>query len=392
MPSYYSEEKCMGIISKTVKVKWNPTNKKHYENKGYVFTKMKDEFEVKVEDLLPTARVRVKCECDNCKKELYWLYYNYTLSYKEGGKTYCNKCAKKLFSIENGRKTRLKNSKSIAQWLIEEHGDEALKLYWDYEKNTVDPWDVSYRSGKKVWVFCQEKDYHGSYEIACCKLSDNRGCPYCNRNSGKIHPLDSMGQYIINEFGQEFLDSIWSSKNEKSPFEYAIRSTTHKAWWSCPENKHEDYKRECDSSFCKDYRCPECVKERKESMIEEKTRLYLEELGYEVKTEYECSFIPRNYEKEGKNNFMPFDNEIVLSNKKHLIIEVHGEQHYRVDGLYTMNEEELKKRKLYDKYKKEECIKRGYEYLEIPYWYFNKGMKTTYKNLIDNKIKEILDK
>ena len=57
-----------------------------------------------------------------------------------------------------------------------------------------------------------------------------------------------------------------------------------------------------------------------------------------------------------------------------------------------MNEEELKKRKLYDKYKKEECIKRGYEYLEIPYWYFNKGMKTTYKNLIDDKIKEILDK
>ena len=40
----------MSLITKTVKVKWHPSNKKHYETLGYIFTKMGDEFEVDVED------------------------------------------------------------------------------------------------------------------------------------------------------------------------------------------------------------------------------------------------------------------------------------------------------------------------------------------------------
>lgn len=41
----------MGLISKTVMVRWHSINKKWYESKGYIYTKYKDEFEVKVEDL-----------------------------------------------------------------------------------------------------------------------------------------------------------------------------------------------------------------------------------------------------------------------------------------------------------------------------------------------------
>ena len=41
----------MGIIRpQKVKVKWNSNNKKHYESLGYIYTKMGEEFEVKVED------------------------------------------------------------------------------------------------------------------------------------------------------------------------------------------------------------------------------------------------------------------------------------------------------------------------------------------------------
>lgn len=87
---------------------------------------------------------------------------------------------------------------------------------------------------------------------------------------------------------------------------------------------------------------------------------------------------------------MPFDNEIILENGKHLIIEVHGEQHYFIDGYYTKTKEELHKRQLLDRYKRIKCIQGGYEYLEIPYTAFDK--KETYKKLIDNKIKEMVDK
>ena len=129
---------------------------------------------------------------------------------------------------------------------------------------------------------------------------------------------------------------------------------------------------------------------REESIIEEKTRLYLKELGYEVKTEYKCSLLIKN----PKTNYpLPYDNEVVLENGKHLIIEVHGSQHYYIQNKFIQTnktpEEYLHQRKLYDRYKRIKCIQAGYEYLELPYTAFDE--KETYRNLIDNKIKEILD-
>ena len=48
----------------------------------------------------------------------------------------------------------------------------------------------------------------------------------------------------------------------------------------------------------------------------------------------------------------------------------------------------LRQRKLYDRYKKAYAEHHGYYYLEIPYTAYDK--KETYKQMIDNKIEEIL--
>ncbi|MCI7208482.1 MAG: zinc-ribbon domain-containing protein [Clostridium sp.] len=382
----------MGLISKTVKVKWNSKNKKYYEELGYVYTNWKDEFEVKIEDLTNGSNVKVECVCDNCKKKKVLPYKKYN-RYKKEELYFCNSCVKILFGAEKHRETRLKNGKnSFAQYLIEEYGDNALELYWDYDKNTVDPWSINKGSQKKIWIKCQEKDYHGSYEISCNNFVNGYRCPYC-RNY-KVHPNDSLGQYIIDNYGEEFLWKIWSNKNEISPFEVAPHSNK-KYWWNCPEDKHEPFERSCDKSVMSEFRCPECIEERKESLIEEKTRLYLEELGYTVLTEHNCSIKPIN-PKTG--HYLPFDNEVILENGKHLIIEVHGGQHYNVKYYKTKcklskedAEKSLHQRKLYDRYKRIKCIQSGYEYLELPYTAFDKGSKK-YKKIIDNKIKEILNK
>lgn len=85
------------LISKTVPMRWNSVNKKWYESKGYIYTKMGDEFEVKVEDLTEgsNVKVNVKCDCEYCKnpflKPVTW--YNYKKCVKEDGKYYCNKCS-----------------------------------------------------------------------------------------------------------------------------------------------------------------------------------------------------------------------------------------------------------------------------------------------------------
>lgn len=450
----------MGLVSKTVRVKWHASNKKYYMDLGYVFTKMGDEFEIRVEDLTKGAHTEVRCKCDNdeCGKEFYQPYKNYRKYVKEGGKTYCFECACKLYGGKNAAKTKLKNSQSFydwcvinkredilerwdytlndcspkditygtikkywfkcdkhpehkselkiigtftrgnegamkctqcnsfAQYLLDNFPDKEIGDYWDYEKNSFDPWEIPSQKNEKVWIRCQEKDYHGSYEIGCnCFVSGNR-CPYCNNNSGKVHPKDSLGQYIIDSYGEDFLQRVWSDKNEKTPFEYTCK-TNKKVWWKCLDNNHNDYYRSVSSSFISEFRCPKCVEEMNCSIIEKKTKDYLGLLGYEVLTEHNCTIRAIN----PKNKYpMPYDNEIILSNGRHLIIEVHGEQHYIEHTGYFKGK--LKQRQLYDRYKKYIAWKNNYEYLELPYTSFEGDNKDLYKQIIDNKIKEILEK
>lgn len=55
------------LLSEYAEVKWNPHNKKYYENKGYEYTKMNDIFLVKVEDLTKGSSSTVKVKCDYCE-------------------------------------------------------------------------------------------------------------------------------------------------------------------------------------------------------------------------------------------------------------------------------------------------------------------------------------
>ena len=45
-----------------------------------------------------------------------------------------------------------KKCNSFAYWGIDNICDDFLEKYWDYERNTVDPWNVAYGSNKKVWI------------------------------------------------------------------------------------------------------------------------------------------------------------------------------------------------------------------------------------------------
>ena len=56
-------------------------------------------------------------------------------------------------------------------------------------------------SNKKVWIKCQEKDYHVPYLISCDNFIDGCRCPYCA--GMKIHPKDSFAQWGIDNFGND---------------------------------------------------------------------------------------------------------------------------------------------------------------------------------------------
>ena len=456
------------LLTKSVIVKWNSRNKKRLEDKGYIFTKIGDEIEIKIADLTNGSHlgVQVKCDGENCTTPITKpvKYGDYTTHVHEDGKYYCSQCVREFskikqkqtildnrqsfqdWCIENNRQDVLdrfdyekndinpdvinhctatkyyfkcpqgihpselkqiswfvsgnegaikcKMCNSFAQWGIDNIGENFLEDYWDFEKNNklgIDPWIITRNSNvSKVWLKCIETDYHGSYDAMCESFVRGCRCTYC---AGiKTHEKDSLYQYIIDNFGEEFFNKIWSDKNIKSAKEYRPFSGTE-VYWKCENNEHEDFLRRIRTSNKADFRCAACVSIRRESMLQQKTREYLNELGYNLLHENKCTLVPQNPKYKGKYGKMPFDNEVVGDLK--LIVEVMGSQHYESCTWHTLTakrngttpEYELFMQKVRDRYKSYVAYRNGYNYLALSYKTDNK--KEEYKKLIDKKIKEI---
>jgi hypothetical protein len=273
---------------------------------------------------------------------------------------------------------------SFAWWGITNICENFLELYWAKE-NTVDPWEITKRSHKEILIICKEKDYHGDYLIKANNFNIGCRCPYCA--SKKIHPLDSLGKILED---RNLLD-VWSIKNIKSAYEQAPMANGYDVWWSCHDGIHEDYLSSVSNASRSCFRCPECVRKRRSSFLQEKVETYISEnYSYKINHEYNCTIVPKNPKAVGKNILLPFDNEI---EELKLIIEVHGVQHYKITSpsekfINTTSEYELHSRKLFDRYKKYIAHCYGYKYLVIPYW---TEKDESYKTLIDNKISAIVE-
>lgn len=165
----------------------------------------------------------IRIKCLYCSKE-----YDIQLSsFKRGDN--CTNCCN---SYEN----------SFAYYIQVELG-EGLNKYWDWEKNTVNPYLISKHNNFKIWIYCQNKDYHNDYGGYLTTTSDfynGRRCPYCTNR--KVHPKDSFAQWGIDTFGDDFLEKYWSSKNTLNPFELAPKGDTNTIWILCQEKDyHNDY-------------------------------------------------------------------------------------------------------------------------------------------------------
>lgn len=416
------------------------------DNYGKISTPRGVKVIVSVDDLPKNSQYKVNIKCDYCGETFSRTWQVYMRNVKDNGIYYCRKCALKLYGTNNRVKSALKNSisfeqwcinqkrqdvidrwdydknklqpnqvcfssrnkyyfkcpknihkselknissftgkqgseiycsqcNSFAQWGIDNLGNDFLKRYWDYQKNKISPWNIDKLSNRKIWIKCQEKDYHGSYKITCSNFTYGGRCSLCNRNSGNVHILDSLGSLYPKSI------EMWSTKNNKSPYEYPSRSG-YEVWWKCESEKHEDYIRDISSSVIYNFRCPECVKERNESFLQEKIRLYIINLEYNILHEYNCNLKCVNSQT---NRILPYDNEV---EELKLIIEVHGSQHYKeASGTWFDENFDLKYQQWKDKYKKDYALSQGYFYLEIPYW--TDDEEETWKKLIDDKIKEI---
>ncbi len=254
---------------------------------------------------------------------------------------------------------------SFAQYHIDNTDKDFLEKYWDYEKNTVNPYEISPFSNKPIWIKCQEKDYHGSYKIRCSSFTNqNSRCPYCHKNSGKVHLYDSFG---YNNFDKVCIS--WSNDNNASPFKISCHSG----------KKYIFYCEECDEYFKKtitkitdrEQWCPYCNM----SLGEKKIKYWLE--NNHIKYIYEKTF--KNLLGIGGKG-LSYDFYLPDYN---LLIEYQGEQHEKaIDGFG--GEKKFKTQREHDKRKREYANKNKYKLLEIWYWDFDR-IEEILEDLVTNK-------
>ena len=82
----------MLIPGQYTKMRWHARNKHYYMERGYEFTKMGDEFDVKVEDLPSESHAYVKVQCDFCGEIIDVKYQNYTHRGLKSDGYACTKC------------------------------------------------------------------------------------------------------------------------------------------------------------------------------------------------------------------------------------------------------------------------------------------------------------
>ena len=100
-----------------------------------------------------------------------------------------------------------KQCNSIAQWGIDNLGEDFLEKYWDYEKNGelgINPWEISYGSHKiKIWIKCQENKYHGSYDVKCNSFTSGSRCSECDYSKGERRISNYLNDKEFIKISQE---------------------------------------------------------------------------------------------------------------------------------------------------------------------------------------------
>ena len=108
---------------------------------------------------------------------------------------------------------------------LAQHNPELLKE-WDYQKNTIKPSEISYKSTIKVWWKCQ---LNHSYEtrISIRTGKGKCGCPYCSSPARKVLPGFNDLETKYPDLAQEW----HPTKNGKLTPNNVLCGTAKKVWW-----------------------------------------------------------------------------------------------------------------------------------------------------------------
>ena len=298
----------------------------------------------------------------------------------------CPECANKIL-----RSKLITKNISTSGRFVDLYPDLAKRF--DNEKNVdINIQDFSPKSGQYVWWKCDVCGHSWHSKVATV-VNSKGNCPQCYRSN----MTNNVISYRLNKNGSladnypDLLEEWDYDKNIDITPEIITVKSNKKVWWKCKKCGHEWQAKIAKRTSGEG--CPYCYRFEK-SNLQQKVQDYIEvKYDYDFLHEYDCSLRCRNPKT---NHLLPYDNELIIDDNTRVIIECHGEQHYKICGLTklaakkynTTPEEALKYIQWKDEYKKNYALSHGYYYLDIPYY---TESDETYKTLIDDKIREILN-
>lgn len=291
------------LISEFVPVRWIGNTASHYLEKGYSFTKWKDYFDCRVEDLMKTSTVKVEVKCDYCKDGISWKpYRDYLKSRKEIAKDCCKK---RSCMVEKSKEISVLRYGVESPNQLEDKKMNASKRFRTSKKEVL---ETSLEKGIKILniedyqndrsrlkVICLNHKEFGEYET---NFSNIKSSSHCCRNKKIVSSRKLDGNRVIEEFKEKGLTPLFEAKdyvNNNISLPYLCK-------------RHPDlgvqYKSRANLQYSS--RCKECSNESRssshrmpyeevEQLLLSKSMKPLDIYSYknkDEKLEYTCNFHP----------------------------------------------------------------------------------------------------
>lgn len=321
--------------SKTVKIRWNPSNKEWYTNKGYKYTKYNDYFDVKIKDLTTTSKISINVKCDYCGKEYSTLFASYYKGRQRYPKDCCSHCTGKKTS-EVSKERRANEAFSKLYRFCNEKNYKLITTKDEYENVKM-----------KIEYICP---LHGKVYGTLDNMIHGYGCTKCGREIFKYTMMKSCDEI------EEYINSINGNVLLNKEDYIGVFEPNLKIRCKCGNiftTSYSSYKHSTQS--CRTCSYKQSKYERFIQSILDKNNIeYIEEKRFD-----DCR----------DKRSLPFDFYLPKFN---LIIEYDGEGHF-LESFYEKKYvpdtlKALKTTQYHDKIKDEYCRLHNINLLRIPYW------------------------
>lgn len=210
--------------------------------------------------------------------------------------------------------------------------------------------------GQNIKVLIRHNKCGTEYETTYRNFRRGRRCNKCKDDKRrKTQDFFKKEVEILGEGEYELVGKYYSN-NKKSLFKHL--KCGH-IFSSSPSN------------FIGGNRCPKC----RSSKGEKRIMKFLDENSFEYTTQ-------ATYKDLIDVHPLRFDFAVEIDNKKEILIEYDGEQHFQPVAIWG-GEEALKRNQIRDKKKSEYAKVNGYKLIRIPYWDFD-----NIENILKEELKE----